>query len=225
MGRPLNADDLRAHPRVCAPARAFVRLLGGKVEELPVRDISRGGLFLHASPGLFEVGQKLELEVELLDQSVRHPFSATVVRVQDGPPELSGFGLRFDAPESSAGEAMPALLRGLITGPGGKRRAHPRIAWRVEVSCTGVKQVPAVLRDLSLGGAGLWLKAPLAMEERVVVALNQEGQPPLQLPAKVVSTRWALNEESFDQAGVEFVDLSGDQRAALEGCLLKVLGL
>lgn len=225
MSRPLNSEDLRAWPRISAPARAFVRLPQGRVEELPVRDISRGGLFLHAPVELLEVGQKVELEVELLDKTARHPFRATVVRVQPGAPEVSGFGLRFERDESENGTALNELLRGLVQGPGGKRRAHPRVSWKARVHCTGVREVPAVLRDLSLGGAGLWLQAPLAMEEEVVVALDREDAEPLELPARVVSTRWAMNDASFDQAGVEFLKLSEEKRAGLESFLLNVLGL
>ncbi len=216
--------ELRAHPRIRAPARAFWLAPAGRTE-LPVRDISLGGLFLQAPPQRLQIGDELWLELSLTDGTQTVQVQAQVVREVVAPREECGFGLRFLQVTPAVRTQLEALLRQLLAGPGGERRAYPRISHRITVACTGSREVRALVRDLSLGGAGLWLDTPLAMEERIVMQLHRPSGPPLELNARVVSTRWAMDDEAYDQAGVEFVDLTDVQRAGLREYLLQLLGL
>ncbi|MDQ3263530.1 MAG: PilZ domain-containing protein [Myxococcota bacterium] len=224
MRGPKDLAELRAHPRIRAPARAFWLDPAGRTE-LPVRDVSLGGLFLLAPPQRMQIGDEVPLELGLSDGTLTVRVQAKVVREVVAPQEECGFGLRFVQVSPPIRLQLEALLRQLLAGPGGERRAYPRISHRINVSCTGSREVRALVRDLSLGGAGLWLDTPLAMEERIVMQLHRPSGPPLELNARVVSTRWAMDDEAYDQAGVEFVDLTDAQSAGLREYLIQLLGL
>ena len=223
---PKQQEELRAHPRISAPARAFlISETKGRVE-LPVRDVSRGGIFLFTPEGLMQVGEEVQLEVGLPDGSFTLQLWGLVVRQLLAPKGEAGVGLKFVRLTPEIDERLVDLLRRLIDGGGGKRRAYPRISHRVSVWCTGSKEVRALLKDLSLGGAGLWLDTPLAVEEQVTMQLHRaDGSGTLELKARVVSTRWAMDDDPYDQAGVEFVDLNDSQRNALKEYLNRLLGL
>lgn len=225
MRAPREQVELRAHPRISAPARAFV--LTGPLgrTELPVRDLSLGGIFLFAPAGSMTVGDELQLELSMPDGSFQVAVVGKVVREVLAPKGEPGVGLRFVHVEKDVQARLADLIRRLLSGSGGERRAYPRISHRISVWCTGAREVRALVKDLSLGGAGLWLDTPLAMEEQVVIHLHRESSHPLELQGRVVSTRWAMDDEPYDQAGVEFVELTDTKRNELREYLVRLLGL
>jgi c-di-GMP-binding flagellar brake protein YcgR len=208
-------QDKRAHPRLSAPVRAFVLSPDGRRAEYPVRDLSAGGLFIFTTVTSVKVGDRLRLELSPLDRDLPVQLDAQVARLVPPEPERpGGLGLYFVDVLPAAQTALKALLHHLLHGKGGERRAYPRVAHRVAVECTGAKDVRGVLRDLSLGGAGLFVEAPVALGERVTLRLTAQERT-LTLPARVISTRWGLGGEPYDQAGLEFTDLDAAQKAAL----------
>lgn len=225
MTREIDRTELRAHPRIAAPARAFLLSGARGSRELPVRDLSLGGMLLLAPPGLFTVGEESSLELTLPDGGFTVPVRARAVREAIGPEGEAGVGLKFVDPDAVTRNQLAELMRRLLSGTGGNRRAYPRISHRVSVTCAGAKKVRALLKDLSLGGAGLWLDTPLAMEEVVTLSLDRDGTSPLELRARVVTTRWAMDDDPYDQAGVEFVDLDEGLRLALRDYLMGLLGV
>lgn len=220
-----NRIELRAHPRIVAPARAF--LLSGPRgrRELPVRDLSLGGLLLLAPPGVFRVGEEHALELTLPDDSFVVPVRARAVREAIGPEGEAGVGMKFVDPDAVTRNQLAELMRRLLAGTGGNRRAYPRISHRISVECVGAKKVRALLKDLSVGGAGLWLDTPVAMEEELTLILHRERGESLRVRARVVATRWAMDDDPYDQAGVEFIGLDDASRAALHAYLIALLGV
>jgi c-di-GMP-binding flagellar brake protein YcgR len=222
----MTTEELRAYPRVSAPVRASWLGPQGRAD-LPVRDISQGGIFVFTPTQLAQVGDELVLEIDLPTGGAAMRINATVVRAVMAPGEdqvLLGLGLQFTSvtPEQQANLAK--LIAQLLEGPGGHRRAYPRISHRLEVQCDGVQQMRGVLRDLSLGGAGLWLDTPVAVGQELVLELRPTNSPPLKLQAKVVSTHWGRSDEPFDQAGVRFEGLSDETRGELRKLLSSLIG-
>jgi hypothetical protein len=93
----------------------------------------------------------------------------------------------------------------------------------VAVQCSAVREVHAILRDISIGGARLFVEVPLAVSERIALELHRDRGAPLRIIGQVVSTYWAKPEEPYDQAGVQFVDMSEATRAELREYLADLL--
>ncbi len=217
MPRPLAIHEQRAHPRISAPATAWVSVPSGRRFELPVRDVSRGGLFLICNQPFGAVGVTVELELALPGGGVSVPLRAQIVRLVEAPQGggLMGVGLQFVELTAGQNTALSALIARLVAGPGGERRAYPRVAHRLSVQCTGRTDVKAIVRDLSLGGVSLWLDTPVAVGEGLILFLDREGAPPLQLTGRVLATQWAREDEPYDQARIAFDPLAEETAAAL----------
>jgi c-di-GMP-binding flagellar brake protein YcgR len=223
----LPSFEQRAFPRVAAPVKAQLVLPDGRRAEVPVRDISAGGLFLFSEVPIAAVGALVWLELEKPNDASLLPVRATVVRHEraskDPEAHLVGQGLRFELATAEERASLDELVAQLLAGSGGKRRGYPRIAHRIEVACPDVEHLHAVLRDLSLGGAGLWLDTPVANGQQLTIERPRAGRAPLRLTGKVVSTVWAPSAAPYDQAGVQFQNLSDSTAAELKDYLAELL--
>jgi c-di-GMP-binding flagellar brake protein YcgR len=210
-------EEQRAHPRISAPMRAFVHPEKGRPYELPVRDISLGGLFLLTTQAICRIGEVIDLELAEPDAAGGFLVKAEAVRsvLVPGKDDQLGIGFQFVDLRPEQQEALRRFVSGLLAGSGGQRRAYPRVSHRVAVQCTAVREVRAILRDISMGGARLFVEVPLASGERIALELERDRGAPLRLIGQVVSTYWAQPEEPYDQAGVQFIDMTEDTRAEL----------
>jgi c-di-GMP-binding flagellar brake protein YcgR len=218
-----SGEELRAHPRITAPMRAFVHPSGGRPYEVPVRDISVGGVFLLTAAAICRVGEVIDLELSEADRTGGFLVRAEAVRavLAPGPErEQLGIGFQFVDLRPEQQEALRRFVSALLGGSGGQRRAYPRVSHRVAVQATSGRQV----RDVSVGGARLFVEVPLAVGERIALELARDRGGPLRLIAQVVSTHWARPEEPYDQAGVQFIDLTEDTLADLRAYLARLLG-
>lgn len=102
-------------------------------------------------------------------------------------------------------------------------RAHPRYEIRVsaELRLAGADHLTCVTRDLSIGGVGVDAERPLpegaalGVELFVVVDdIEDETTVPLKVQGRVAWCRMKSEREFL--AGIQFVDLSADQRAYLQ---------
>jgi c-di-GMP-binding flagellar brake protein YcgR len=214
-------EELRAHPRIAAPMRAFVHPKEGRPYELPVRDVSVGGLFLLTTSAICQVGEVIDVELAEPNAAGGFLVKAEAVRavmVPEGEHQL-GIGFQFVDLRPEQQEALRRFVSGLLDKSGGERRAYPRVSHRVAVQCTAARGVRAILRDISAGGARLFVEVPLAVGERIALELQRDRGAPLRLIGQVVSTYWARPEEPYDQAGVQFVDLTEATRAELRAYL------
>jgi c-di-GMP-binding flagellar brake protein YcgR len=218
--------ELRAHTRISAPVRAFVHPAEGRPYEVPVRDISLGGVFLLTPKQICNVGEAVNVELAAPDATGGFLLRAEAVRSvlsTESESGLLGMGFQFVEMRHEQQEALKSLITLLLAGGGGERRAYPRVSHRVAVQCTSVRQVRAVLRDLSVGGARLFVEVPLAVGERIAVELERNQGGPLRLVAQVVSTQWSRPEEPYDQAGVQFIDMNDAAEAELRAYLAGLL--
>lgn len=205
--------------------RAFVHPKDGRPYELPVRDISLGGLFLLTTSEICRVGEVIDLELAETNAAGGFLVKAEAVRVVlvPGKEDQLGIGFQFVDLRPEQQEALRRFVSGLLSGIGGQRRAYPRVSHRVAVQCTAVREVRAVLRDISVGGARLFLEVPLAVGERVALELERDRGGPLRLIGQVVSTYWAQPNEPYDQAGIQFIDMTDQVRDELRAYLGQLL--
>ena len=186
--------------------------------ELPVRDVSLGGVFLFTRELPAPIGELLQVEVHLPASTYVVKLSAEVVRSVESqtPGELLGVGLRFVDPTPEQRLALDSLMLKLLEGSGGERRAYPRISHQVAVRCTSAPGLTAILRDLSHGGCGLWVDRPVPFGTTLTLEITRQGKPPLTLPGIVVAPSPARPGEPYSQVGIRFQSMTPDRQAELD---------
>jgi hypothetical protein len=212
--------DRRVYRRISAPARAqLIQPDGGRLE-LPVRDVSVGGIFLFTSVLPAPIGTQVSLEVHLPQSTYVVRLDAEIVRsVEDPPGKLLGIGLRFADPTPEQRVQLDGLMLRLLEGPGGERRAYPRVSHRVAVRCDAAPSVAVILRDLSHGGAGLWVDAPIPFGSTVSLEISRDTKPPLVVSGLVVAPPSARPGEPYGQVGIRFEGLSPEGQSELDAFL------
>ncbi len=217
--------EQRATPRISAPVRACVIGADGARSEVPLRDIGMGGLFVYSPYPLAAVGQTLQFEIGTPDGAyfLQLPAEATRHTVRPDSNELLGIAFQFPELTSEQRARLAELLARLLEGPGGDKRAFPRVSARLEVTLVGAIEVKALLKDLSLGGAGLWVDTPLAVGQALTLRIAPKPGELLALPGKVVATRWPKHDEPYGQAGFQFEPLGDAVRARLRKLLDKLV--
>src|SRR5579871_342176 len=132
MALPSPAER-RVYRRISAPARAHLIRPDGARAELPVRDVSLGGVFLFTQKLPAPMGERLPVEIHLPNSTYVVQLSAELVRSveSDVPGVLLGVGLRFVDITPEQRVQLDGLMLRLLEGPGGERRAYPRVSHRI----------------------------------------------------------------------------------------------
>jgi Tfp pilus assembly protein PilZ len=103
-----------------------------------------------------------------------------------------------------------------------EKRAHPRIAISWQATIESTDQTDDVqLKDISLGGAFVVCKAPLALAEKFKINIRIPGQGQLHLNAEVV---WSNKNMAADRVvnrgmGIRFIENTVEDRQRLEKAL------
>src|SRR5205814_9055697 len=123
--------------------RAFVHPKGGRPYELPVRDLSIGGIFLVTTSPICRVGEVIDVELAEPDAAGGFLVKAEAVRsvMVPGKEDQLGIGFQFVDLRPEQQEALRRFVAGLLAGGGGARRAYPRVSHRVALQCTAVRDV------------------------------------------------------------------------------------
>jgi uncharacterized protein (TIGR02266 family) len=100
-----------------------------------------------------------------------------------------------------------------------EKRRHPRVAidWRVSIEKSD-QHTQAQLKDISLGGAFVACREPLALNENFKITLDLPDQAPLQLNAEVV---WSNANIPADKVvnrgmGIRFIQNEEEKRRQLQ---------
>jgi len=220
-----HLPERRAHPRIAAPVRAFVLREEDRFE-VPVRNISRTGLFIFTPKPLAEVGDELVLDLQLGDDPPAATVRAEVVHSVPASQEgggLLGMGLVFAKLTANQQQQIDRLLARLMDGSGGGRRAYPRIAHRLDAWCTTTERMRGVLRDISASGVGLWLEAPCPLGQRITVEIERDRGSPMKLVGKIVSVTTPSAGAPFLSVGVQFEPMDEAQKEELQDFLHALL--
>ncbi len=224
---PTDAPPTETAPLISAPASATLITPDGRRMELPIRELSRHEAFLSTPTLIAAAGDTVSVELSTLDHAQTVVLQALVHKAVMAPPEegsgLMGLRVRFLERTPEQETRLTELLQSLLEGSGGQRRAYPRISHRMMVTCEAADNSRAVLRDIGLGGAGIWLEHPLALGEHVALELTRPGKTPLPLLASVVSFRMAQTGEPYHLAGLRFRELPPQVQEELRGFLASLL--
>jgi len=212
--------ERRVHRRIAAPARAHIVRADGSRLELPVRDVSLGGIFLFTKELPAPVGDTVTLEIHLPASTYVARVDAEIVRsVEEPAGQLLGIGCRFMEPSPDQRLALQLLLTHLLEGAGGERRAYPRVSHRVALKCSSRPPFSVFLRDLSHGGAGLWVDEPLDVGSALTIEIDRSPKDPLSLAGTVTSCAPREKGEPYVGLGLRFENVSPQRQAELDAYL------
>lgn len=207
------AMEKRAHARVASVVAARV-VMGREEVEYPVRDISRGGVFLNAKSAFAPVGGKVQLRLALAGWVRPVTLHAQVTRVAMNTvthAAATGIGLKFQFESPTQSAAVLDLIDRSMDGPGTEKRAWPRVQVLINATLRGRSELRVQLRDLCEGGAGMIVPEPVGSGDEVTLELARLGKSVLAIKGWIAACDPLPNRGH--RAGMKFAALSRDQRA------------
>lgn len=215
----MDGRERRAHARVAVPLRARIESADW-AEDLALRDISKGGAFLYTSKPPVKAGDSVRLAITF--PGGREPLGmlGEVARVVEAPASEGGgtlgIGIRFASTDAATAARLDQLLVAAVRGPGGERRATPRIAALLHVECRTDKAMDAIMRDISRGGMGITTDRPLSAGDKVEVHVRPPSGVPLTLGGTVRRVDAPRAGEMYRSVGIQFNHLGEATRAELD---------
>jgi hypothetical protein len=190
--------------------------------EAAVANLSRSGAGIIGPDGAAKVGETVTLMLERAEGLVTLAVPGKVVRIEHRG-ERCLYGVHFE-PLPPDDEAQLVMLLQLISGGKGQgRRAHPRVAARIEVNCRSEGIFRGFLNDLSKGGLSVKTLRDVPIGRPLVVSFGVPGVKGLfEINGEVVSSQKL--EHGF-RLGVHFTPLAGDDRDQVGRLLDLLLGL
>jgi c-di-GMP-binding flagellar brake protein YcgR len=188
-----------------------------------VANLSLSGAALLGPAAAAERGESVTLMFEHQDGVVSFAVTAEVVRVVDQG-EFTLYGVHFEnIPPEVRGELV-MLLRLIAAGRGADKRAAPRVARRVVVTCGTHESFRAVLNDLSRGGFSVNCTKELQVGEQLHARFGVSGLPDLiEVQGPVVNIT-PLGDGRF-RLGAKFDPLPQASIARIESLIEVLLGL
>lgn len=217
----MEPSDQRKHARiessiVCSMAT------GAEVFESVVANLSRGGALIIASLSAAEVGDPVTLMLERAEGLVTLSLRGAVVR-KDEQEERARYGVEFEPLPPDDAAQLSMLLQLLVSGRGQGRRAHPRVATRIEVLCRTEELFRGWVNNLSRGGLALRCVRDVAVGQPIEVSFGVRGLSRLvEVSAEVVSNQPVSG--GF-QLGLRFAPLSATEQAQVNRTLDLLLEL
>lgn len=166
------------------------------------------------------VGTAVRVAIYFLDGQHAVTLEAAVVRheAQSGSEARPGAAVRFEPMSRLAAAELDLLIATILKGPGGDRRARPRVAALLRVHCRTDSELDAVTQDISAGGIGLVCEQVLAVGDRVEVEIRAPSGSQLPLWARVRRVK-PPGPNTPQIVGLEFEGLSEASRSDLERLL------
>src|SRR4029450_7365981 len=132
MRKPaMAAEENRIHARIHVSTKIEVSTSDGMVEA-DLKDLSKGGARFVTSRPVGGVGDTIELFLPSLS-GVEIAVMAEVIRSSPVAESSHEVAVRFDAVEPALREQLRELMDVLLATTGGGRRAHARVARRIEI--------------------------------------------------------------------------------------------
>lgn len=191
--------------------------------EALVQNLSLGGAALLGPVGAAEKGESVTLMLEHQEGLMSFALSATVVRIAPQGDQTI-YGVRFEAVPPDVRGELVMMLRMIASGRGSQRRAAPRVASRLMITCATQDSFRAVLTDLSRGGFSVRCNRELKLGEVLQAKFGIEGLPGLIDVQGPVMNVTPLADGSF-RVGVRFDPLPEANLKRVMNLLEVLLGL
>jgi len=175
-----------------------------------LQDVSMGGAQLVVEDNVSQVGDSIELRLPSKDHE-ELIVDGEILRVnscEDG----SLIGLKFEITDILQRSRIDNALAVLLSQTGGGRRAHARVAYRMEIQYGDNAELKAILEDLSEGGF-LMLTVDVApnLGQSVQVRIPNPCGSEINLAATVVRRSNAPADVGPDTlVGLQFEDMTPD---------------
>jgi c-di-GMP-binding flagellar brake protein YcgR len=175
-----------------------------------VANVSKGGAAIIAGLGAAETGETVTLMLEREEGLVTLALPGTVVRKVEKEGRAC-YGVDFEPLPPEEESQLGLLLQMLISRAGQGRRAHPRVATQVEVTCRTESIFRGWLSDLSKGGLAIKSVRAVAVGNPIAISFGVRGLERLvEVSGDVVSSQQV---EGGYRLGVKFVPLSANEQA------------
>ena len=208
-------SDQRKHARI-ESSLVCNMATGTEVFEGVVANLSRGGALIMANRSAALVGDTVTVMLEREEGLVSLSLPGTVVR-KDDDEERARFGVEFEPLPPGDDSQLTLLLQLLINGRGQGRRAHPRIAARIEVVCRTESLFRGWVNNLSRGGLSLRCARDVPVGDPIEVSFGVRGLNRLvEVSAEVVSNHPV---EGGFQLGLQFAPLSAAEQTQVNRTL------
>ena len=211
----LEPSDKRTHARIESSIVCNMAT-GTEVFDAVLANLSKGGALIIASRAAASVSDTVTLMLEREEGLVTLSLPGTVVR-KDEDDERARYGVEFEPLPPGDESQLTMLLQLLITGRGQGRRAHPRVAARIEVVCRTESLFRGWVNNLSRGGLSLRCVKDVAVGQPIEVSFGVRGLNRLvEVSAEVVSNHPV---EGGFQLGLQFAPLSEGEQAQVNRTL------
>ena len=213
--------DQRKYARIEASIACSVATASDAFEGL-IANLSKGGAAVLGPDGAAKVGDTLTLMLERTEGVVSLSVPGKVVRVE-ARGERMLYGVAFDPLPPDDEAQLSLLLQLLAAGKGQGRRAHPRVAARVEVTCKSEDVFRGFLNDLSKGGMSVKTLRDVEVGKPMQVSFGVPGVRGLVEVTGIVVSNQKL--EHGWRIGLFFTPLGEEEREQVARLLDVLLGL
>ncbi len=175
-----------------------------------VTNLSKGGAAIIAGLNAAEPDDTVTLMLEREEGLVTLSLTGTIARKEEHDGRAR-YGVEFNPlpPEEEA--QLRLLLQLLLARAGPGRRAHPRVATRVEVVCRTEDIFRGWLSDLSKGGLAINSVRDAALGSAIAISFGVRGLERLvEVSGEVVTSQHV--DDRF-RLGVKFAPLSTNEQA------------
>ncbi|MDP3151700.1 MAG: PilZ domain-containing protein [Archangium sp.] len=202
-------SDKRKHARIESSLVCNIATATG-VFDAVVANLSKGGAAIIAGLGVAEVGETVTLMLEREEGLVTLSLTGNVVRKEEQD-QRGLYGVEFEPLPPDEEAQLGMLLQLLLTATGQGRRAHPRVATRVEVTCRTESIFRGWVSDLSKGGLAIKSVRDVVVGSSIDVSFGVRGLRSLvEVSGQVVSNQQV---EGGYRLGVNFVPLTAMEQA------------
>ncbi len=202
----------RGQPRIQARVPIRVAAPGGAGSRSAVLvNLSWGGALFQCSGSPGAVGDALEVELPYhVRESIR--IDSEILRVMPEPDGQYSVAVRFSSISPGAESHLEKILAMLMSGPGGGRREHPRLAQRLDIYFDDPTDIRATLEDISRGGLAVMVPYSFQPGQSVqLTVFGGAGIGELRLRARVMN-QTAVEDGKLQlyRIGLKFEHPSGD---------------
>ncbi len=187
-----------------------------------VVNLSKGGAAVLGPEGVCGVGEKVTLMLERAEGVVNLSVPGTVVR-RELRGEHTLYGVEFDPLPPDEESQLTLLLQMVAAGKGPGRRAHPRVAARVDVTCKSEDSFRGFLNDLSRGGMSVKTLRDVELGKTLVVSFGVPGIRGLVEVSGIVVSNQKL--EHGWRIGLFFTPMKEEDREQVNRTLDVLLGI
>jgi c-di-GMP-binding flagellar brake protein YcgR len=220
----MGDEEQRVHARIHVSTDIQVVPAGSSTPvTATLKDLSKGGARFQVLTAVGALGDA----IELLLPSLNGPDIAVtgqIIRSMQGA-EGHVVAVRFDQVEPEMRQRLIDLIEVLLSTSGGKQRAHPRVARRLEIRFGELAELRAILEDLSQGGLAMTIASPLVLYEELDITVPDiAGDQLLILHAKVVNQRPIEEQgQTIYRVGLEVGPLRPETHRCLTALLRSVM--